>query len=294
MKFSQKLKQIRKKLNLSQEQFAEKIGVSRQAITKWETEGGIADIDNIIRIPKEFDISIDELLKEEKNINNKKDFLYSSETKYDIENIIDYDININEVSEVVLKGVSGEKIIVKLASNTIDDIEKHFKVKIDENKRSIDVEIKKIGEITMSEAKDELSVLIYIPYELCNKIEIYTICDILKIQDLKDKGIEADGKFEDIFVYDYYGHLELNCSNDMNITYNEFNGRIDINQIKATSKLNIPTNSTFNINKKGRSNNICFNLNNQPTEEIELIQQSKNLIELSGIGSELIINKYTK
>ncbi|WP_302826799.1 helix-turn-helix domain-containing protein, partial [Anaerofustis stercorihominis] len=81
MKFSQKLKQIRKELNLSQEQFAEKIGVSRQAITKWETEGGIADIDNIIRISKEFDISIDELLKEEKNINNKKDFLYSSETK---------------------------------------------------------------------------------------------------------------------------------------------------------------------------------------------------------------------
>ena len=144
MKFSQKLKQIRKKLNLSQEQFAEKIGVSRQAITKWETEGGIADIDNIIRIPKEFDISIDELLKEEKNINNKKDFLYSSETKYDIENIIDYDININEVSEVILKGVSGEKIIVKLASNTIDDIEKHFKVKIEENKRSIDVDIKKM------------------------------------------------------------------------------------------------------------------------------------------------------
>lgn len=111
---------------------------------------------------------------------------------------------------------------------------------------------------------------------------------------MKDKGIEADGKFDDIFVYDYYGHLELNCSNDMNITYNEFNGRIDINQIKATSKLNIPTNSTFNINKKGRSNNICFNSDNKPTDDIELIQQSKNLIELSGIGSELIINRYTK
>ncbi|WP_294468827.1 helix-turn-helix transcriptional regulator [uncultured Anaerofustis sp.] len=294
MKFSEKLKQIRKELHLSQEQFAEKIGVSRQAITKWETEGGIADIDNIIKISKEFDISIDELLKEEKDINNKKDFLYVSETKYDIENIIDFDININEVSEVILKGVRGEKIIVKLASNKVKDIEKHFKVKIDENKRSIDVDIKKIGDITKSETKDELSVLIYIPYDLCNKIELYTICDILKIQNMGNKGIEADGKFDDIFVYDYCGHLELNCSNDMNITYNEFKGRIDVNQIKATSKLNIPVNSTFSINKKGKSNNIYFNLDNKPTEDIEISEQSKNLIELSGIGSELVINKYNK
>ena len=37
MDFGDKLKQIRKKEGLSQEQLAEKIGVSRQAITKWET-----------------------------------------------------------------------------------------------------------------------------------------------------------------------------------------------------------------------------------------------------------------
>jgi len=35
--FSEKLKKIRKKEGISQEQLAEKIGVSRQAITKWET-----------------------------------------------------------------------------------------------------------------------------------------------------------------------------------------------------------------------------------------------------------------
>lgn len=37
MDFGEKLKQIRKNEGLSQEQFAERIGVSRQAITKWET-----------------------------------------------------------------------------------------------------------------------------------------------------------------------------------------------------------------------------------------------------------------
>lgn len=43
MNFSEKLKEIRKKEGLSQEQLAEKIGVSRQAITKWETGKGLTD-----------------------------------------------------------------------------------------------------------------------------------------------------------------------------------------------------------------------------------------------------------
>ena len=37
MDFSEKLKQIRKNEGISQEQLAERIGVSRQAVTKWET-----------------------------------------------------------------------------------------------------------------------------------------------------------------------------------------------------------------------------------------------------------------
>ena len=46
MNFSEKLKLKRKEFGMSQEQLAEKIGVSRQAITKWETEGGLPDIES--------------------------------------------------------------------------------------------------------------------------------------------------------------------------------------------------------------------------------------------------------
>lgn len=38
MTFAEKLKSIRKQTGMSQEQLAEKLGVSRQAVTKWETE----------------------------------------------------------------------------------------------------------------------------------------------------------------------------------------------------------------------------------------------------------------
>lgn len=37
MKFSENLKRIRKENNLSQEQLAEKVGVSRQSVSKWES-----------------------------------------------------------------------------------------------------------------------------------------------------------------------------------------------------------------------------------------------------------------
>ena len=47
---------------MSQRTLAEKIGVSRQAVTKWETGAGVPDIENMISISNLFNISIDELI----------------------------------------------------------------------------------------------------------------------------------------------------------------------------------------------------------------------------------------
>ena len=62
MTFAEKLKAARKKAGMTQEILAEKLGVSRQAITKWETERGIPDIDNMMTISTLFGISVDEFL----------------------------------------------------------------------------------------------------------------------------------------------------------------------------------------------------------------------------------------
>ena len=50
MTLAEKLKSSRKQAGMSQEQLAEKLGVSRQAVTKWETDAGIPDIENVIAI----------------------------------------------------------------------------------------------------------------------------------------------------------------------------------------------------------------------------------------------------
>ena len=80
-----KLKFIRKQAGMSQEQLAEKLGVSRQAVTKWETDAGIPDIENMMAISALFDISIDELLSNEKGSKKPTGYLFESVTEYDIE-----------------------------------------------------------------------------------------------------------------------------------------------------------------------------------------------------------------
>lgn len=62
MTLGQKLKEIRKKFGLSQEQLAEIINVSRQAITKWETDAGLPDTENLKELSRIFEISINYLL----------------------------------------------------------------------------------------------------------------------------------------------------------------------------------------------------------------------------------------
>lgn len=60
--FGEKLKTARKSAGLTQEQLAEKLTVSRQAVTKWEADRGLPDIENIRQIARLLNVSIDYLL----------------------------------------------------------------------------------------------------------------------------------------------------------------------------------------------------------------------------------------
>ena len=86
MKFQDKLSKVRKERNLSQEALAEKLGMSRQAISKWESGSSYPDMATIIRVTKVLDCKLEDLLdddtigvKKESNTNNFntiiKDFL---------------------------------------------------------------------------------------------------------------------------------------------------------------------------------------------------------------------------
>lgn len=68
MTLADKLKEARKNAGLTQAELAERLCVSRQAITKWESGKGIPDVDNLRMISKALDVSIDFLLDDEETL----------------------------------------------------------------------------------------------------------------------------------------------------------------------------------------------------------------------------------
>ena len=62
VKIANKLVNLRKRSGLSQEGLAEKIGVSRQAVSKWERAESSPDTDNLIALSKLYNVSLDEML----------------------------------------------------------------------------------------------------------------------------------------------------------------------------------------------------------------------------------------
>ena len=65
MTLGQRIQEHRIKLGLSQEGLGEKLGVSRQAVSRWEADGAVPDTDKLIALSKLFGITLNELLQVE-------------------------------------------------------------------------------------------------------------------------------------------------------------------------------------------------------------------------------------
>ena len=65
MTLGQRIQQYRTELGLSQEGLGEKLGVSRQAVSKWEADGAVPDTDKLIALSKLFGVTLNELLQVE-------------------------------------------------------------------------------------------------------------------------------------------------------------------------------------------------------------------------------------
>ena len=76
MKFNENLKYLRKEAKLTQEQLAEKLNVSRQAVTKWESGQSLPDIQNLKEMADMFGVTMDALVGDigtkKESVMNKK------------------------------------------------------------------------------------------------------------------------------------------------------------------------------------------------------------------------------
>ena len=78
MTLGEKIYNLRTEKGFSQEALGEKLGVSRQSVSKWETDQSVPELDKIVAISEVFGVSTDYLLKEEEEAEELKDAAFSS------------------------------------------------------------------------------------------------------------------------------------------------------------------------------------------------------------------------
>ena len=276
MKLGETIKYYRTQLNLSQAELGDKIGVSRQAVTKWETDTGIPDINNIQALSELFHISIDALLSSDHHVQS----LYESKIEYDIDMLKDFDINLGTLGKVTIEGYEGEKLIIQLSSSTYQDLQKDFKIKFDDDKKRLDIDLE-TKEYTTKDQRRDVNVSIFLPMQYIHKLECNVLPMSMSVSHIHSDSIELDIKTSSLDLLDIHGHIEIDCNIDMTIKTNEIGGKLDLNAVRSASQLIITSPCLFNTITKGIKTKIIY--------EGNLDEKSDNQIELNGIMSELVI-----
>lgn len=279
MLFKEKLKKLRKTQNLTQEQLAEKLNVSRQAITKWETSDGTPDIENLKQISNFFNISIDELIKEE-NLELKSNKKYTYTEEFEIDHSKHYDINICQIEEFNITSNSEEKVKIIISSDTNENIKDILKIKFDNLYNKLDIDIIKNKKSNVD--NNDFKITIYLPQKYIDDIEINTKAKTMNIENLELEQLEFDGVLKYMNVSKSKGNIALNTSKcDVEVIYDKFEGSLEVNLINSTARVQIPKETKYKTILKGIKNKI---LDEGATPDAE------NTIELNGINSKLIVN----
>ncbi len=288
MTFAEKLKSARKEAKMTQEALAEKLGVSRQAITKWETDRGLPDIENMMIISNLFGISVDEFLSQEINTAKKPGYLYASVTEYDIDGKKNFDMKLGGAHTIEFCPAESEKLRIIVGSDTLSEVASLIKVRLDDNKGRIDVDVNRNKSLTEADAKEAVSIRIILPSQYLRDLEAEANCSMLSLNGVSCGSFEFDGRANDVALNDLTGQFEINCNLDMRIAANNVNGSIHINQLSATSVITLPEGACFRTLVKGIGNSVHYKRNGAVCEDFS-DAAADNLIELNGLKSELVI-----
>lgn len=81
MNIADRIQELRKSKGVSQEQLADVVGVSRQAVSKWESEQTIPDLDRVVIMSEYFGVTTDYILKGIEPVKEEKGFRISNKVK---------------------------------------------------------------------------------------------------------------------------------------------------------------------------------------------------------------------
>ena len=86
MELGEQLQKLREQKNMSREELAQEMNVSRQAVYKWENNKGYPDIENLIKLSNLYNITLDELIKGDRSFQKK---IVIDEKKNNIDDLSD-------------------------------------------------------------------------------------------------------------------------------------------------------------------------------------------------------------
>lgn len=293
MDFGDKLKQIRRNEGLSQEQLAEKIGVSRQAITKWETGRGLPDVENMVILAEIFKMTLDELVLHEKQLQQSQTKMFESETVYDVDCGKHFDINMGSARKIVVCSGGDEKLHIKLESEALENLNTLFKIKLDENGKRLDIDCVRKKGISRYEAEGLVDVIITLPENFTEHCEITASTKNLFIEGLKLERLEYDGDAEQVYIKDSVGSMEFTSKSDYDITIEGKCAQLEVNQWKAKAVIHVADINKYRVVNKGRWCNVYYK-NNEIIHERENTEEGENVIAVTGILSEMIIDYVDK
>lgn len=287
MTFAQKLKELRTRAGMSQEKLAEKVGVSRQAITKWETDKGAPDMDNLMAISDLFGVSVDELLGRESR-RQAGGFLYESVTEYDIADPKRYDMKLDGARRLSVRGYEGEKLRVRLLSDTLSTLASDCKVKIDDNRGRLDVDLVRQNGMTEAAVREGLIIEVQVPSRYIYHVELAANVNELAVSELACEDLEFDGKVQTLVVDGFAGEMEIDSNLDMKVDVRGLKGSLALNQVAAVSRLTVPEGFAFAAKKRGMGNALYFEEAGQRVNDFS-DPDAETVIELNGMKSELYI-----
>ena len=108
IEIADRLVKLRKKYGYSQEELADKLGLSRQAVSKWERAEASPDTDNLICLAKLYGVSLDELLDTEEDI----DTIVQEQVKEETPAQEEEKVEINKDDHVIFVGKNGKKVTI--------------------------------------------------------------------------------------------------------------------------------------------------------------------------------------
>ncbi|MGU3373098.1 helix-turn-helix domain-containing protein [Bacillus mycoides] len=116
MNLGSQLKKFRESKSFSQEDVARKVGVTRQAVYKWESNKSYPDIDNLILLSKLYEVTIDELIKGSEDAREELDKKDKDEECEDDENENDFGffIGIVLIFTGIFIGIEGISLFITI------------------------------------------------------------------------------------------------------------------------------------------------------------------------------------